>query len=430
MTLRSKTMTIVGVFFIILIMLLYITSNYILVRGTLIAGLISGIAIMILLETQVISRLRIMSKIIKDISISNDLAQRIHLSGADELTVLGEAINHLLVSLDASAEALLAREGNYRSFLERANEGICIIQDALIKYVNPRLAQITHHTKTEMINLPFQDFILPSEHSRMFMIYERLLQGEPIESINETELIGKNGETIPVEINSDTITYEDAPAVLVFVRDITERRKAEAALKESEERFRSLVQSANDIIFRTDDKGFFTFINPATERISGYSDQETIGRNYVDYVHPDYRNQAAKVLGRQFVKKIPTQYYEFPLVSKEGKTVWLGEHVQLIMDGDKAMGFQAVARDITDRKHTEEVLAEAIKRSELKASELAETVKELRLFNQLSIGRELKMIDLKKEVNDLLKRQGEQPRYSMKSIEEVGNKKISRQENG
>jgi PAS domain S-box-containing protein len=288
--------------------------------------------------------------------------------------------------------------------------------------VNPSLARITGHSKSEMINLPFQNFIISSEQSRIFTIYERLIRGEPIENVYETELIGKEGEMVPVEMNSDTITYESKPAVLVFVRDIAERRKTQAALKESEERFRSLVQSANDIIFSTDENGFFTFINPVTERISGYSVQETIGRNYLDYIHPDYRQEVVKVLGRQFTEKMLNQYYEFPIISKDGKTIWLGEHVQLMMNGDRTLGFQAVARDITDRKQTEEALADAINRSELKASELAETVKELRLFNQLSIGRELRMIDLKKEVNDLLQQQGEQPRYNTNTIEKLGTK--------
>jgi two-component system cell cycle sensor histidine kinase/response regulator CckA len=140
----------------------------------------------------------------------------------------------------------------------------------------------------------------------------------------------------------------------------SERKRAEEALRESEARYRALVENANDIVFRTDDAGYVTFGNRAGFRITGYEEEEIIGKHYSLLVRPDMRDEAVKFFGRQFVKGLQNTYSEYPILTKEGHEVWLGQNTQLLVKDGRVIGFQAVARDITERRKAEAVL----KRSE------------------------------------------------------------------
>ena len=126
--------------------------------------------------------------------------------------------------------------------------------------------------------------------------------------------------------------------------------------RESEERYRMLVENANDIIFRTDNTGHFTFVNPAALRITGYKEDEVIGMHYPELIRPDMRDEAIKFFGRQFVKEIPNTYSEYPVITKDGQEVWFGQNTQLILENDNAIYFQSVARNITDLKKAEDAL--------------------------------------------------------------------------
>jgi PAS domain S-box-containing protein len=137
------------------------------------------------------------------------------------------------------------------------------------------------------------------------------------------------------------------------------REQMEKALEESEARYRQLVENASDIIFRADEGGYFTFVNPAALRSTGYPENEILGKHYTELIRQDHRETAMKFFGRQYVKKIPTTYHEFPLVAKNGGTLWIGQNTQLIMDGETVVGFQSIARDISDRKLAQDTLRES-----------------------------------------------------------------------
>lgn len=139
-------------------------------------------------------------------------------------------------------------------------------------------------------------------------------------------------------------------------------QEAHHACAQSENRYRQLVEQATDVIFRTDPAGYFTYVNPVALRISGYSEDELVGKLYLDFIDSAYREAALKHYTQQFVKRIPDTYYEYPALTKEGETVWLGQRTQLLMEGDRIVGFQSIARDITDRRRAEEALKESEER--------------------------------------------------------------------
>jgi PAS domain S-box-containing protein len=122
---------------------------------------------------------------------------------------------------------------------------------------------------------------------------------------------------------------------------------------------RSLITGARDIIFACDGSGRFTFANPFAVELMGYEEHEILGRHFSTLIRPDYQEAAAKFYGRQFIARVRDTYFEFPAVRKSGDVVWLGQNVQLILDGNAIVGFQAIARDITRQKEAEAKLRES-----------------------------------------------------------------------
>lgn len=171
-----------------------------------------------------------------------------------------------------------------------------------------------------------------------------------------TEL-GRSKENIEQQVKDRTVQLSRANENLV--REMQERRQAEDKLRESEERYRSLVENASDIIFRTDGTGNVTYQNQAAYYITGYEQGEIVGKHYSALVRPDMRDEAAKFFGHQFVKGLPNTYSEYPILTKEGREVWLGQNTHMMVEDGRVTGFQAVARDITGRKEAEDALKKA-----------------------------------------------------------------------
>jgi len=146
--------------------------------------------------------------------------------------------------------------------------------------------------------------------------------------------------------------------VAVF-RDITGAKRTDEALRESQERYRLLVTKANDIIYRTDAMGRFTLVNPVAMRLMKYSEQELLGRRFIELIHPDHQPAAERFYGRQFIRQQASTYYEFLALAKDGSEVWIGQNVQVLLERGEVVGFQAVARDITERKRAEDALLES-----------------------------------------------------------------------
>jgi PAS domain S-box-containing protein len=144
--------------------------------------------------------------------------------------------------------------------------------------------------------------------------------------------------------------------VLGHAQDVTDLKRVERALRASEESYRLIVENANDIIYRTDAEGHFTYTNPTFRKMLKCSEEESPGIGYLDVVHPDYRAAAEKFYAQQRFKGIHDTYYELPIVATDGTEIWIGQNVQPILEQNQVIGFQSVARDITERKRAEEML--------------------------------------------------------------------------
>ncbi|MCH2214895.1 MAG: PAS domain S-box protein [Flavobacteriales bacterium] len=122
-------------------------------------------------------------------------------------------------------------------------------------------------------------------------------------------------------------------------------------LKRTESRFESIVESANDIIYRINLDGFFTYANPTTLKTFGYSLQEIKGKSYLDFVDSHYLEEIKSFYTQQFKNRITGTYKEFPAQTKNGETVWLGQNVIFLFNEEQKLEqISAVARNITDSK--------------------------------------------------------------------------------
>ncbi len=162
--------------------------------------------------------------------------------------------------------------------------------------------------------------------------------------------------------------------VVGISQDITDQRRAEEALRVSEARYRFMVQNARDIIYETDMNGRFNYMNPAGEELTGYSLDELLGKSFQDLIRPDYLHEVTDYYRRQYERRAPSTYFEFPMIGKKGVETWLGQQVQLIVGDDVVRGFHAVARDVTDRKRAEEALQKSEKRYRLLAENVSDVV--------------------------------------------------------
>lgn len=132
-----------------------------------------------------------------------------------------------------------------------------------------------------------------------------------------------------------------------------------AALKATEERLRRLVESAADVIYYCDPGGCFTYVNPTACRVMKYDEADLVGRHFLTLIRPDYAAAAREHYARQMAERTPSTYFEFPAVAKDSQIVWVGQHVQLVIDGSEVTGIQAIARDISKQKDAEERLRQS-----------------------------------------------------------------------
>jgi PAS domain S-box-containing protein len=170
---------------------------------------------------------------------------------------------------------------------------------------------------------------------------------------------------------------------VILARDITGRKQTEQLLQENELRFRQIVENASDLIYRTDIMGCITYANGPVLRVLGYSrEAEVLGKHYLDLTTPDSRKKLKHTYKCQLISGTLNTYHEFPTIAADGREVWLGQNVQLIMDGDKPTGFQAIARDITAIKQAQEALRiaydQALEASRAKSQLVAKVSHELR----------------------------------------------------
>lgn len=175
---------------------------------------------------------------------------------------------------------------------------------------------------------------------------------------NEWIYIRKNNERIHVLLSVSCIRNSDHEIIgyLGIARDITEQKLAENELKLSEERYRNIVENSTDIIYKIDKRGYFTYVNPVAERITGYKQDELVIKHFTQLIRDDFKKQAIVFYNIQVQQKKSTTYFEFPIVTKSGEERWIGQSVQLSEINTTDFELTSLAIDVTERKNYERTI--------------------------------------------------------------------------
>ena len=259
-------------------------------------------------------------------------------------------------------QELMKSEEKFRLITENMVDCVALVDTSgTYQYVTPSYSKTMGYAPEDMIGSTGFSLTHPDDLERVFKLYMEGYEQGLVETNYETRLRHKNGHYVPMEIVVRLLKDPQGgkKGAVLAARDITQRRQLEQERRNAEEQYRALVENASDIIFRTDNTGHFTFVNPAALRIAGYEEEEVMGMHYPELIRPDMRNEAIKFFGRQFIKGLNNTYSEYPIISKDGHEVWLGQNTQLIVEDGNITGFQSVARDITDRKRIREALQES-----------------------------------------------------------------------
>jgi diguanylate cyclase (GGDEF)-like protein/PAS domain S-box-containing protein len=245
-------------------------------------------------------------------------------------------------------------DAKYRELVEDMND-VIYAQDenGIISFVSPAIERVAGYTVEEIIGKRASDFVHPDDYEP--------LAGDPLSEPREFRVITKAGEERWLRSSLQAIMDGDEQKGLRGVLvDITERAQAEEALRQSEEKYRDLVENSNEIIFTLDTSAVVTYISPAVEPIGGYKPEEVMGRSSTEFIHPDDQADVAA----SFMKIVNGEFNpsEYRLRLKTGEYRWVRSASKPIYEGTQIVGIRGVLVDITERKLAEEALQRSERR--------------------------------------------------------------------
>jgi PAS domain S-box-containing protein len=263
-------------------------------------------------------------------------------------------------------------EERYRIAIEHSNDGVAMVRGEKHLYVNRRFLDMFGYTRPEEVIGKDQAMLVHPDDLAMVREYSHRRQsGGSAPARYEFRGIRRDGATVHCEASAAAVTYLGEPAVLSYFRDVTERKHAEEALKESEERYRKVVElSPSGIVIAA--KGQLQFANQAWAQMVGVESAEDLyGTPVLDFVHPDYRDIVRERVRKIETEKKRTPLLEHKLVRADGSVTEVATiGVPFVYQGGE--GVMAFAEDITQRKLAEKTLKKREKELEKKSTSLEE----------------------------------------------------------
>jgi PAS domain S-box-containing protein len=262
-------------------------------------------------------------------------------------------------------EALVASEVQLRASLENAPDGVYMNDlEGNFLYGNRRCEEISGYKREELIGKNFLEVnLLPNDSlTRAAELFQYIINGESTGSA-ELELIRKDSRRVPIEIRANSVRHKGQTVILSFVRDITERRQAEQALRESEAQYRLLSEHMADGLLLLDMNLKITYISPSVEKIRGFTPLEAMEMPLEQHITPESLKLASEMFLEELPKVVadpaynPIPMLELEYYCKDGTTVWTENKFSIIRDSSgKPLSILGEVRDITDRKRAEETL--------------------------------------------------------------------------
>lgn len=258
-------------------------------------------------------------------------------------------------------QTLRASEILYRRLFETAKDGIFILdaETGCITEANPYLIELLGYSRGELVGKRLWEIgpFIDAEASQGAF---KELQVKEYICYEDLPLRAKDGRRVEVEFVSNVYTVGEKKVIQCNIREISQRKRAEEALRESEERYRELFENATDIIYTHDLAGHITSLNQMGEQISGYTREEALQMNIAQIVALEYLDLVGQMISGK-VSWVGTTTYELEIMTRDHQRVMLEVRPRLVCQKGKPVGVQGIARDITQRKRLEDELRQAQK---------------------------------------------------------------------
>ncbi|MDM7999500.1 MAG: PAS domain S-box protein [Dehalococcoidia bacterium] len=292
------------------------------------------------------------------------------------------------VSYRKQAEDTLRRqERYYKALIESTSDAIAVVdRNGKPKYLSPSCERMLGYSMQEVEDRSAEsisEYVHPDDAARMRERLTRLLQSEGASGQDELRVRHKNGEWRTVEATSTNLLHDPSvEGIVVNLRDITEHQQAEAALKESEKRYRLLAENASDVIWIMNMDLQFTYVSPSVVGLRGYTPEETVSQSLKELLTPASLEEVMKAWAEEkaieekgFKDLHRSRVLQLEMNCKNGSTVWTEVKASFLRDSSgNAIGILGVARDITERKQAQKSLEESEKRYRLLAENVSDII--------------------------------------------------------
>ena len=259
-----------------------------------------------------------------------------------------------VVTRHRAEKALRESEERYRKVMEQSHDAIFICRGSKFVFVNDRVSEISGYSKKELYDMEMWDLLHPEDREHVMEISRNRTKGEPVPETYEARIVTRNGEVRYLEFAVTTLVFNGENANLCSVRDITERRRADEALRKSEEKYRSIFNTFDDLYYQTDMQGIITTLSPSCKKITGWEASELIGLQVRElYPYPEQR----KLLLDEMLATGAVHDFEVILKNKEGKHLNVSVTSHIVRDEKgNPVGVEGSLRNITERKMVEDAL--------------------------------------------------------------------------
>ena len=252
--------------------------------------------------------------------------------------------------------ALKESEEKYRNLVERANDGILVIQGGIIRYCNQYFAGLVGISIGEIEGKSIFEFQTPEDMAKLQDAYKRRMAGGAVPGIYETAIKKKDGSEVFVELNAAIIMFNGAPADFVIIRDITQRILMETELRRNEEKFRTIFDTAVNLIASINRQGIIVDCNQRVRDMLSYEKAEIIGKPIAQVIHPDYLSHPREIFA-ELLKTGSLSNRYFMLVKKDGSFIEVSINATGIKDRQgEYFRVVCIIDDITERKQAEEAI--------------------------------------------------------------------------
>jgi len=296
-----------------------------------------------------------------DNKTKDQLVEELAMAHQFNAELINSASEHKLIE-----EALHRSEATYRFLTENMNDIVWTADlNFNVTYDSPAVERVLGFTVNERMTQEAHRMLTPDSFARAVNALHAELGrdqdegSDPGRSVKlELEYYHKNGSTVWMECVVTAIRDDSGKIIGIHgvSRDITDRRRAESAMKESEERFRSLIQKSLDIVILLDRNGVMTYETPSLEGILGYQPGYLIGKSPFEFIHPADLERVANDLNEVYLKSNPGIPTEFRVRKADGTWGYLEAIGQNLLEDPAINGIVITARDITERKRVEEEL--------------------------------------------------------------------------